>query len=266
MKEEIKVSIIVSTYNWPEALELCLCSLFRQTIQPMEIIIADDGSKEDTASLIHKLAQETSIPIVHIWHEDNGFRLAEIRNKAIQRVRSPYLIQLDGDVVVEKHFIADHLRVAEPGCFIRGTRTCLLPKETQRLLTLKKLSFMNRLIIFFRQPVNSQRVHQSLASFFTKKEDKGNRVKGCNMAFWTQDLVTVNGYNNSLSGWGHEDEELCWRLINLGRLKKIVKFSAVAFHLYHPVASAHNEPHHREVLQSVITEKQTVAANGLKEI
>ena len=84
--KKIKVSILVSTYNRPEALELSIRSMFAQTILPDEIVIADDGSKQDTKDLINKLRKETTIPIKHIWHEDEGFRRTMILNKAFAQV------------------------------------------------------------------------------------------------------------------------------------------------------------------------------------
>ena len=80
---EFKVSILVSTYNWPEALELSIKSMWRQTLLPNEIVIADDGSDEKTRELIARLKRESCVPIVHVWHPDEGFRRTEILNKAI---------------------------------------------------------------------------------------------------------------------------------------------------------------------------------------
>ena len=71
-------SLIISTYNWPEALEIVLISAKRQTILPKEILIADDGSKNETSILIEKFKKKLSVPIIHVWHEDKGFRKSEI--------------------------------------------------------------------------------------------------------------------------------------------------------------------------------------------
>ncbi|MCK6608837.1 MAG: glycosyltransferase, partial [Flavobacterium sp.] len=51
MKELPKCSLVTPTYNWPEALELLLLSITKQTVLPNEVIIADDGSKEETRLL-----------------------------------------------------------------------------------------------------------------------------------------------------------------------------------------------------------------------
>lgn len=88
------VSLLISTYNWKEALSLCLYSVFAQTVKPAEILIADDGSREDTRQLIDEMREKTDIPIVHVWHEDKGFRLSAIRNRSIEKRREIILFRL----------------------------------------------------------------------------------------------------------------------------------------------------------------------------
>src|SRR3546814_319958 len=105
-------SLIVSTYNWPEALTCCLNSIAAQTVLPTEIIIADDGSTEETKNATVDWSKRTHIPLIHVWHADQGFRLSEIRNKAIQRAAHPYIIQIDGDIILDSNFIEDHLKSA----------------------------------------------------------------------------------------------------------------------------------------------------------
>ena len=108
MKKGVTVSLIIATYNWPEALRLCLNSILKQTILPSEIVIADDGSDERTAKLIHDFAQKVSFPIFHEWHEDKGFRKTIVLNRAIRKVSASYIIQIDGDIVTSPHFIEEH--------------------------------------------------------------------------------------------------------------------------------------------------------------
>ena len=187
-------------------------------------------------------------------------------NRAIRKASAPYIIQIDGDIIATPHFIEDHIRMAEEGCFIRGTRANLNAQTTVSILDKEKLSITNKLRLIMKQPTNALRFHPRIAQFATRKELSGRRVKGCNMSFWKKDLVAINGYDNNLQGWGHEDEELSWRLVNLGRQKKIIKFSAIAYHLYHKQLSRKEEPHHREFMQKIKEEKITRTNNGLEEI
>ena len=80
----MKISLIISTYNRPEALRLSLMSVKVQTRIPDEVIIADDGSKESTRKLIKDFATKFPCPLLHAWQEDKGFRLAESRNNALR--------------------------------------------------------------------------------------------------------------------------------------------------------------------------------------
>lgn len=129
----MKTTLLISTYNWPQALGKVLDSVLRQTVLPDEVVIADDGSGEETRRLIAAKAQGFPIPLVHVWHEDKGFRKTLVLNKAIARATGDYIMQIDGDVVLERHFVADHLEVAEEGCFVCGSRVKLTPAPTQRL-------------------------------------------------------------------------------------------------------------------------------------
>lgn len=261
----ISPSIIISTYNWPEALELSLNSVLRQSVLPSEIIIADDGSTNETKFLINKISQLCSIPIKHIWHEDKGFRKTIVLNRAILAASSPYIIQIDGDIVVERDFIKDHLEAASYGCFIRGTRIMLNKETAQELLKNKKLSFLTKTKLKIKQPGNAIRLYPSIANLLSKKKSSGEKVKGCNMAFWKKDLIDVNGYNNLLTGWGHEDEELSWRLTNLGIYKKVIRCTAICYHIYHPYLSRKEEPNHLNLLENIKKEKITKTQSGLTE-
>src|SRR5690606_15413403 len=119
---QLSCSLLISTYNWPQALDCCLNSILDQTVLPNEIIIADDGSKEETKDIIELWREKLKIPLIHVWHPDDGFRLSEIRNKAIIKANFPYIIQVDGDVIMGPKFIEDHLSSATPKTFLCGSR------------------------------------------------------------------------------------------------------------------------------------------------
>ena len=263
-KEVADISLIICTYNWPEALDLCLRAVKNQTMMPREVIIADDGSSSETRRLIESYQANFPTQLIHVWQEDKGFRLAMIRNRAIKRANSPYIVQIDGDVIPERHFVEDHLSIAEKGCFIRGTRSRLTEDRSREILQSKQYQIR----IFssgIHNRFNALRI-PFLSFLSVKKEKSGSKVKGCNMAFWKEDLEKVNGYNSDLEGWGHEDEDLCWRLVNNGILKKIVKLKAIVFHLHHKECSKENEQNHLDSLKRVKEEGITSATNGLNEL
>ncbi len=127
-------SLIISTYNWPRALELSLESIREQTILPNEVLIADDGSNDDTKILIEKFTKTFPTEIIHIWQEDKGFRRCHILNKAISRARFDYIIQTDGDCILSRHFIEDHLKISRKNFFTCGSRTLISQKLSEKLL------------------------------------------------------------------------------------------------------------------------------------
>jgi glycosyltransferase involved in cell wall biosynthesis len=135
----VKVSLIITTYNWKEALEVSLLSAFRQTRLPDEIVVADDGSGPDTRELVERMHIGAPVPLIHSWQEDLGFRLARSRNRAIARTRGEYIVLVDGDIVLDRHFIEDHLAFCQPGYFIQGTRALLSRSMSAQVLAGKEM-------------------------------------------------------------------------------------------------------------------------------
>ncbi|MEH6307011.1 glycosyltransferase family 2 protein [Olivibacter sp. CPCC 100613] len=257
-------SLIISTYNWPEALSLSLKSVLAQKILPNEVIIADDGSTEETKFIIDSFRSIFPVPLKHVWHEDKGFRKTIILNKAVAEASSEYIIQIDGDVILDINFVEDHLRAAENKTFIRGTRAHLKKEILPSVFEDKRIDFS-----FFSKGVkhrfNAFRL-PSMAWLFTSRKKKCSKsVRGCNLAYWKRDFVRINGYNNMLEGWGHEDEEMASRLINIGVKKKRLKFMAIQYHIFHSVASRKHENRHLSLLNQSMFEKLKRCENGYFE-
>lgn len=263
MKSYPTTSIIISTYNWPQALEVALLSIANQTILPTEVIIADDGSKKETTDLIEKMKKTLPYPVVHVWHEDNGFRLAAIRNKAIAIASGEYIIQIDGDVILEKHFIKDHLTFARPGCFVSGSRVTLSSQLSKKVLEKKQVNIplYTNGVGNHLNGLRSKRLRDRYR--FTYRTDDPYYVKGCNMAFWKKDLFAVNGYNEDMTGWGREDSEVAARLIALDIRRQFIKFGGVLFHIDHPFNSREREDINYDIFQNTVATKSTFAKNGL---
>src|SRR3546814_277977 len=118
----MRISVIVITYNWPEALEVVLRAIATQTELPYEVIVTDDGSQPSTREMLRRLAHDYPVRLVHLWQPDDGARMSRARNRAIAAARGDYIILLDGDMVTERHFVADHRAFARPGCFVQGSR------------------------------------------------------------------------------------------------------------------------------------------------
>ena len=260
--KNIKVSLLISTYNWKEALKCSLNSAFEQTVLPMEVVIADDGSDVQTREVIDELKKFTSIPVKHVWHEDNGFRRCEIMNKGVAECQGDYIIQIDGDCVIEKHFIEDHIRIAEKNHFVCGSRVLLPPDVTGRILNgrIKSPSIFNLPMGF---ALNSLRI-KFLQHFMAKRYARSIvHMRGCNMAYWKKDFISVNGYNEDLTQWGHEDSEFAYRLHFKGVEKKSLKMGGVLYHLYHKTADKSNEAVHWAAIDHVKENKLNWTKNGI---
>lgn len=231
---------------------------------PDEVIIADDGSTTDTRDVIDNMMEDFPVPVIHIWQKDLGFRKSLILNKAVDKASGIYIVQIDGDVILDKHFIADHVSVAEQGFFVRGTRAHIpqhLVDDTCRKALINYNYFSPGLVHRF----NALRI-PSLAFLMEKKSQKSNGVRGSNFAFWKADFLLANGYDNELTGWGHEDEELAARLINNGIWRKSVKFKCVQFHLYHSVSCYSRKPLHVNQVEQTRLHKLKMSKNGIANL
>lgn len=239
----MKVSLLIATYNWPEALTLCLNSVAAQRVPPFEVVIADDGSGTPTREVVEAFARTLPCPVKHIWHEDDGFRLTVIRNKAIAACAGDYIVQIDGDVILHRNFIRDHAAFACKGAFVVGSRAMI-----DRRLAARMLHGGNPRVAWYTPGVkhwlNALYIPAWMSALKHRRDD---HIRGCNMAFWREDLVAVNGYNEQMTGWGHEDAELVARLRNRGCALHTLKFAGFVFHIYHPYSSRESEPVNRAI-------------------
>lgn len=242
----MKISLVVTTYNWKEALGLCLKSIFAQTRLPDEIVVADDGSREDTAELVRAFAAQSPVPLVHVWHPDEGFQLAKIRNRGIAAARGDYIVQLDGDMVADRHFIEDHGRIAKPNAFAQGKRAFLTPEATRRVLeagTVRIGPFSAGVKLSHRRFLLRSRL---LSRIFSSTDRRTRGILGCNMAYWRDDALRVNGFDERFVGYGGEDGDFALRLLHLGLQRQYLKHLAFGAHLHHPCranpAGSSNEP------------------------
>jgi glycosyltransferase involved in cell wall biosynthesis len=259
----LKSSLIITTYNWKEALEVALLSVFGQTILPDEIIVADDGSRRGTRDLVESLAKDSPVPVYHSWQKDKGFRLARSRNKAICRATGDYIILVDGDVVLEKHFIEDHLSFCRPGFFIQGTRVLLNRDLSDKVLKRKVMESA----LCSKGVENRKNCLRSklLAKWFSFTSRSSVGVKTCNFAFHKKDAVAVNGFNEEFVGWGREDSEFIVRLLNNRVQRRNMKFNGLVYHLYHPMNDRTRLKHNDHILEQTIADKLKWCDKGIDQ-
>lgn len=260
--EPLRLSVIVTTYNNPSFLKKVLDGFFLQTRMPDEVLIADDGSGRDTEEIVQEFRRKASFPVIHVWQEDSGFRLARIRNKAIGRSSGEYIVVIDGDCVINRYFIADHEFLAERGCFIQGKRVLVGKNAVSYFDCIHANSFPKLLKMAVNGSLSN--VHHLIRLPFrlTMKDRKLKGIKGCNMSFFRGDIEAVNGYNENFVGWGNEDSELACRLFKYGLTKKVHLFMAVCFHLWHR-SNKQVSNGNRQLLLETAASKGHYCTNGI---
>jgi len=234
------ISVIVTTYNWPDALRLCLDSLYVQHDSRFEIVIADDGSNTENLALNKSHCANAPVTLHYAYHEDSGFRAGTIRNKAVALSAGEYLLFIDGDCVLQPNFIAKHRRLATSGCFVPGNRVLLSQQFTQEVirqrLSLLAKPFYYFLLLRIQNKINRISAFLNLPLGYLRRlqPNKWQKAMTCNLGVWKTDFLAVNGFDELFEGWGYEDSDLVIRLIHAGVTRKEGRFAAPVLHLWHP--------------------------------
>jgi glycosyltransferase involved in cell wall biosynthesis len=267
----MNTAVIVTTYNRPDALALVLEGYCAQTDREFSLVVADDGSTEETAAVVQQFARRGGLSVTHVWQEDRGFRAAAIRNRAVASANADYIIFTDGDCVPCCRFVEAHKMLAEPGCFLGSNRVLLGESFTNRVLSerlpLHTWRWQDWARAWFRRDVNRLLPLITLpdGAFRKRSPDRWEGIKTCNLSAWRSDLVRVNGLDESYEGWGLEDSDLVIRLIHAGVKHKNARCAAPVFHLWHReqdrLGLAMNQKRLNELLRSTAVR----AAAGLDQ-
>ncbi len=239
MTENPTISVIISTYNSVDWLEKTLWSYEQQIFRDFEILIADDGSNEDTKQFIKDFQKTSTRPIIHVWHEDEGFQKSRILNKAILACNADYVVMSDGDCIAREDFLQIHYERREPGFFLSGGYYKLplnisqaITKDdilTQRCFDLEWLKSLGLPASYKNQKLTSGFVTAKVMENLTPTNASWN---GHNSSGWLEDLKAVNGFDERMQ-YGGQDRELGERLFNKGLKSKQIRYSAICLHLDH---------------------------------
>lgn len=269
----MKLTVIVSTYNQPRWLEKVLWAYTVQTRTDFELIIADDGSGPETAAVIDRFRNETSLRPVHVWHPDDGFRKTEILNRALLTSTGDYIIFADGDCIPRDDFVESHARLAEPQRFLSGGAVALTMAVSEQITRDDIVSGRFATLGWLRargvgRPLDFKRFMKlrwlnTLADTLSLKA----RFTGKNVSTWKSGLVAVNGFDHEMR-YGYEDWAVGQRLINIGYRVKQVRNRAVAFHLDHPRPYRNREEMARNlaVFERIRRNREVRTPLGLEEM
>lgn len=259
----MRVGLVVTTYERPLALMRVLQSVLVQSRLPDQLVVADDGSGPQTVRVVADMARRAGFPIQHARQEDAGWRLCRARNLAVSLLDTEYVLMIDGDMLLDRYFVEDHLRHAQPGSWMQGCRLPLGPAATARALEEEPGCFAPR-------PGDTDLRHRPLAerrpALAAALDRAGNAlvaVKGCNQGFWRADLERVNGWDESITAWGPEDKELCARLGHAGIRQRSLLAAGLAWHLYHPPADRNGAAAGRRVLAATLAARRCRCDQGL---
>jgi len=272
MQPASKISVIVTTYNRPDALAAVIEACFAQDDPHFEIIIADDGSTNNTRDCVEALRRRAPVPLRHVWQPDEGFRAARVRNLGTLAASGDYIVFLDGDCIPEKNFVSQHRKLARPGFLVSGSRVLLSERYTRTLLDahidLHRLGTLERLRLRMAGDFNKflQTVLVLPDAGRERRKFSWRRIKSCNLAVWRSDLDRVNGFDESFTGWGHEDSDLVVRLFNAGVLRKDGAFATEVYHLWHRENQRDQESSNRQVVLQRATDGTMLATAGLHEL
>jgi glycosyltransferase involved in cell wall biosynthesis len=273
-KKPKTIGVVISTYNNPAWLEKVLWGFSFQDYKNFQIIIADDGSSEETRKMILSFKQKEGLNIKHIWQEDNGFRKNRALNKAILAAEAEYLIFTDQDCIPRRDFIKMHFRYARKGYFLSGGYF-KLPLSISQGVTRKDISDQN---VFNLKWLKGKKLKLNFKwtklvrfPFFSEMMNRITTAKttwnGCNSSGWKADFLAVNGFNEKME-YGGEDRELGERLFNYGIKSKQIRYSAICVHLDHsrPYKTAETIQKNKALRKKVRKSRQIKTEDGIQEM
>lgn len=274
IKKPESIGVVISTYNNPAWLEKVLWGYSLQTVQGLEIIIADDGSGQPTNDLIKRFKVESNLDIKHVWQEDDGFQKSRILNKAIVQATSEYLIFTDQDCIPRKDFVETHLKLAQVGYFLSGGYF-KLPMSISKELTFEDIqneSAFQLKWLFERGLKRSfkctklwkYKIWGQAMNAITPAAASWN---GCNASGWKKDMLAINGFNEDMQ-YGGQDREFGERLWNLGLKSKQIRYSAICLHLDHkrPYKTEDTMRKNRAIRKKTRRLNTTEARNGIRKL
>lgn len=260
------VSAVIACYNDADIVERNLAAFARQSYRDFELIIADDGSREDYSPILERWAPRFAHPIQHVRHEDLGFRKTRVLNRAVRVSRFNRLIFVDMDCLPHRDFVRNHLRYLEPGGVLACRRVNVQRQDVPSAEEIWRngLPFSSLRLISLRLRGRAELIEHGI--ILPMAWETGYRgILGSNFSICKEDLEKINGFNAEFAGPGWEDTDIDYRLRLAGVKIRTLRHRIVEYHVEHPVRVISDALNY-ERLAAVQTERRMRATVGLAEI
>jgi glycosyltransferase involved in cell wall biosynthesis len=233
---EIEIAVLVSSYQRPWHLERVLLSLAcqRRIHGRFEVVVTDDGSRDETAETVRRFAASADFPIAMTTHPHDGFQLARCRNEGVFASRAPYLLFLDGDCLVPPDHLYQHLRHRRPGV-VMGGYCCLLDQATTERIGRDEV--MSGQFCEWAAPAERKklaRMARRARLYRWLRHPTKPKLYGGNVGIFRADYERLNGYDENFRGWGCEDDDLRLRIRAAKMQVRSILGSTCTYHLWHP--------------------------------
>ena len=265
------VSVIVATYEWPQALDAVLFALSEQSDPDFEVVVADDGSGPETAATIERWSDAFGERLRHVRQDDAGYRLARVKNLGAQASTGDFLAMIDGDSVPRRGFVDAMRTSALPGWFLGGKRLELSRELSGRVLSERLPVHRWSLGRWLRE-----RAHVSPLAALTPRDRRRpgrdglpdfvphTERYGFLFGVHRQDFERVNGFDMRYEGWGEEDIDLAVRLRRLGLRCGWPGPQGTLLHLWHE--SRKGPRPNVGLLEETRSSDRLEAVSGLREL
>jgi len=270
----MNLSVIIPVYNYLDLLEKCLFSVYRQAVQPDEIILSDDGSEEDIIGFFQVQKEKTSIPMILVRQEHQQFRAARVRNNGVSVCNSEILAFLDQDIIIPKNYLLSIKNELTIGRFLSGYPVRLSKDQTEKLtFEVIEQNNWNAILTEAQKKKIIKQYRKDYLSYMAFRYlhigQHGAKLRGGISAIFKSDLELINGYDENYIGWGNEDDDLGRRLQALGRIGFNFVSNQIPLHLYH--TNYHNQgerknANYSESLKKKISHRNYKCQKGLSSV
>jgi glycosyltransferase involved in cell wall biosynthesis len=269
----ISLSVVVCTYEAPQALDAVLRALADQSDADFEIVVADDGSGPSTRAVVERWAAALPDRVAHVWQPDIGCsHIAAALNRGALAARRDFLVVLSGDCVPRQHFVRAFREAARPGWFVAVNLIWLSRELTERVLR-------------EQTPIHRWSTARLLAAtrgggparnMLTRRDRRRVGRTGvpefaphnntyCCIGVHTWAFAAVNGFDTRFIGWGDEDVDFATRVRRVGLRCGHAGPHAVPLHLWH---ESRRDPVRRNwaLLKETERSVRVEAVEGLREL